>query len=193
MMVGREDFERVRGAGGSIFGGDGERIGRVGEFYVDDDTSEPTWVSVKTGLFGLKESLVPLEGVEVRGDGLVVQYTKEQVKDAPRIDSGGHLEPGQEDQLFQHYGRPRAARLRLMTANENIDPIKGDTGSVFDEGGSAYGSGSGESVGLARGESEQPQDAGESAGRGAPGSERQGHEGPKETSRIPGVHDKRRA
>ena len=192
-MATGEDFKRLRDSGGHVLGGDGEEIGAIGRFYVNDATDEPAWVTVKTGLFGLKETFVPLEGAEVRGDSLVVQYTKDKVKDAPRIAPDGHLEPAEEDRLFQHYGRQGQEGMRVMTADENIDPIKGDTGSVFDEGGSAYGSEGGESAALAGEDPVQTADAGESAGRGAPGADRQGHEGPKETGRIPGVHDKRKA
>jgi hypothetical protein len=198
-MITRDELERLQRGSGDVLGQDGEKIGRIGELYVDDDTDSPTWVTVKTGLFGLKESLVPLQGASVRGDDLVVACTKDQVKDAPRIDPHGHLEPGEEDRLYRHYGvagsQPRAGSEggRVVTADENLDPVKGDTGSVFDEGGSAYGAGGG-SAGLAGVDDEPGEGASEvSAGRGAPGAERQGNEGPKETSDIPGVHDKRRA
>jgi uncharacterized protein (TIGR02271 family) len=34
----------------------------------------------------------------------VVPYTKDHVKDAPRVETDGHLEPAEEDRLFGHYG-----------------------------------------------------------------------------------------
>jgi hypothetical protein len=199
-MITREDLERLKRGSGDVIGQDGEKIGRVSGLYVDDDTEDPTWVTVKTGLFGLKESFVPLRQASMRGNDLVVRCTKDQAKDAPRIDPEGHLEPGEEDRLYRHYGVAASQGtsigtqgLRVMTADENLDPIKGDTGSVFDEGGSAYGAGSG-SAGLAGTDDEPSEGASEvSAGRGAPGAERQGNVGPKETSDIAGVHDKRRA
>ncbi|MDO5053316.1 MAG: PRC-barrel domain-containing protein, partial [Pseudoclavibacter sp.] len=36
----------------TVVGSDGERIGKVGQVYLDDQTQEPNWVTVKTGLFG---------------------------------------------------------------------------------------------------------------------------------------------
>ncbi|MGT2461368.1 PRC-barrel domain-containing protein [Sinomonas atrocyanea] len=199
-MITREDLEGLKRGSGDVIGQDGEKIGRLSGLYVDDDTQDPTWVTVKTGLFGLKESFVPLREANMRGSDLVVRCTKDQVKDAPRIDPEGHLEPGEEDRLYRHYGVPGSQGpavgsrgLRVMTADENLDPIKGDTGSVFDEGGSAYGAGGG-SAGLAGTDDEPSEGASEvSEGRGAPGAARQGNVGPKETSDIPGVHDKRRA
>jgi hypothetical protein len=35
----------------------------------------------------------------------VVPYTKEHVKDAPRVDVDGHLTPEEEDRLYTHYNR----------------------------------------------------------------------------------------
>lgn len=83
---------------------DGDKIGNVGHVYVDDRTSRPEWVTVKTGLFGMKESLVPLAGARRDGENLHVPYPKETVKDAPRLDADEHLDPSQEQQLYQHYG-----------------------------------------------------------------------------------------
>jgi uncharacterized protein (TIGR02271 family) len=40
----------------------------------------------------------------LEGDDIVVPYTKDQVKDAPRVDTDGHLEPTEEDRLYDHYG-----------------------------------------------------------------------------------------
>ena len=39
------------------------------------------------------------------GDDLVVPYTKDHVKDAPRVERDGHLEPEEEDRLYTHYER----------------------------------------------------------------------------------------
>ena len=39
---------------GHVVSSDGEKIGRVGEVYVDDATGQLSWVTVKTGLFGTR-------------------------------------------------------------------------------------------------------------------------------------------
>ena len=46
-----------------------------------------------------------MEGARAEGDDLVVPYTKDHVKDAPRVDTDGHLEPDEEDRLYAHYER----------------------------------------------------------------------------------------
>ncbi len=82
----------------------GEKIGKVGQFYLDDRTGEPDWVSVNTGLFGMSESLVPLDSATVDGDSLRLAHTKDQIKDAPRVDADSHLDEADEYRLADYYG-----------------------------------------------------------------------------------------
>src|SRR6476661_9890096 len=103
VMLNRENLENLLTKGGHVVGSDGTKIGSIGQLYADDETGEPTWVTVKTGLFGTSQSFVPVDGARVDGDDLVVPYTKDHVKDAPRVDTDGHLEPEEEDRLYTHY------------------------------------------------------------------------------------------
>ncbi|WP_243869908.1 DUF2382 domain-containing protein [Streptomyces liangshanensis] len=91
-------------SGLTVYGNEGDKIGNVGQVYVDDVTGRPEWVTVKTGMFGMKESLIPLSGARRMGEDLHVPHTKETVKDAPRLDADEHLDPGQERALYEHYG-----------------------------------------------------------------------------------------
>jgi uncharacterized protein (TIGR02271 family) len=104
-MLNRENIESLLNKGGNVIGSDGEKIGSIGQLYADDDTGEPTWVTVKTGLFGTSQSFVPVEGAHDQGGDLVVPYTKDHVKDAPRVDVDGHLTPEEEDRLYTYYER----------------------------------------------------------------------------------------
>ncbi|ELT44451.1 PRC and DUF2382 domain-containing protein [Arthrobacter nitrophenolicus] len=121
-MLNRENIEDLLNRNGNVVGSDGEKIGSIGQLYADDDTGEPTWVTVKTGLFGTSQSFVPVEGAHTQGDDLVVPYTKEHVKDAPRVDVDGHLTPEEEDRLYTHYDR--GART-YSDARDDVD-LQGD-------------------------------------------------------------------
>jgi sporulation protein YlmC with PRC-barrel domain len=66
--------------GMDVYESDGSKIGSTGEVYLDRQTGDPEWISVKTGLFGTKETLVPLEGATVSDDRIVVPFGKDQVK-----------------------------------------------------------------------------------------------------------------
>jgi uncharacterized protein (TIGR02271 family) len=94
---------------GSLIGADvidrnGDKIGSVGQVYVDTSSGAPTWVSVKTGLFGMSESFVPLSGADSTSEGLRVEYEKDFVKDAPRVDPESDLSEEEESTLYSYYG-----------------------------------------------------------------------------------------
>jgi uncharacterized protein (TIGR02271 family) len=83
----------------------GEKIGAVKQVWIDGRTGDPLWASVHTGLFGLKESFVPLQRAEIRGDDLQVPVVKEQVKESPRIEvSDDHMTDEEQATLYQYYG-----------------------------------------------------------------------------------------
>ncbi|BDZ46705.1 PRC and DUF2382 domain-containing protein [Naasia aerilata] len=101
-MIGTENVESLNGA--TVYGTDGDKIGTVGQVYVDATDGHPSWVTVKTGLFGTSESFVPLDAATAEGDTIRVGFDKHMVKDAPRIDTDGALSPEEEDQLYRYYG-----------------------------------------------------------------------------------------
>lgn len=94
----------------------------MGQIFVDDQTGEPSWVTVSTGLFGNKVSFVPLENAQQRGEDLVVGFDAQQVKDAPHFRDDEHLTPEQEDELFAHYG------MSTGYQDADADPRRSDAG-----------------------------------------------------------------
>jgi sporulation protein YlmC with PRC-barrel domain len=101
-MIGSEHVARVIGQ--NVYDVSGERIGSASEVYLDDETGQPEWVTVRTGLFDTKESFIPIREADLTNDGLRVPVSKEQVKEAPRIDTQGHLSPEEEQELYRYYG-----------------------------------------------------------------------------------------
>jgi uncharacterized protein (TIGR02271 family) len=83
---------------------DGDRIGSIDAIYLDDQTGQPEWALVNTGLFGTKASFVPLAQATQTDQDVRVPYDKQLVKDAPRVDPDGHLSEAEERQLWRHYG-----------------------------------------------------------------------------------------
>lgn len=83
---------------------DGERIGRLEEIYVDVETDEPQFGTVKEGLFGRHLTFVPLIGITIGPDNLQVAATRQQVRDAPDIAlRGDELDQTDESTLYHHY------------------------------------------------------------------------------------------
>src|SRR5690348_8647456 len=69
--------------GGTLYGTGGDKIGKIGQVFVDDSTGRPEWVTVHTGLFGTNESFVPIANADP---------------------SGGHLSEQEEEELYRYYG-----------------------------------------------------------------------------------------
>ena len=114
-------------ANGNVIDTNGDKIGSVGQIYLDDSTGEPNWVTVKTGLFGASESFAPLSGASVSGSDIVVTSDKATVKDAPRVDADGHLSPDEEASLYRYY------RLEDAGAESDRGAVD-DRGADDDEG-----------------------------------------------------------
>lgn len=103
-MFNEQDFDRILSA--TVYDANGDKVGKVGQLYLDDQTGRPSWVTVNTGLFGLSESFVPIDDtLTVNDDRIDVAYSKDLIKDAPRIDADGHLDPSQEQELYSYYER----------------------------------------------------------------------------------------
>jgi uncharacterized protein (TIGR02271 family) len=101
-MIGTDTISRVIGQ--DVYDESGDKIGSAAEVYLDDETGQPEWVTVRTGMFGTKESFVPIRNADLTDDGVRVPVSKSQVKDAPKIDTDGHLSPEEEGELYRYYG-----------------------------------------------------------------------------------------
>ena len=110
-----------------VHGSDGEKIGAVGNVFLDDVTGTPEWVTVKTGLFGTKETFVPIGQGQLDAEGVTVPYTKDLVKDAPNIEADtGHLSQDQEAELYRHYSLDAPDTTTLSgTQDERRDGERG--------------------------------------------------------------------
>jgi uncharacterized protein (TIGR02271 family) len=93
-LIGRQAYDR-----------NGEKVGKIGQVYVDENSGTPTWATVNTGLFGMKESFVPLDGADVKGGDVALGVPKAKVKDAPHVgEDANHLNGREESELRRHYG-----------------------------------------------------------------------------------------
>ena len=103
-MLTTDQAQQLMNGGGNVVDNDGKKIGSVGQVFLDDQTGQPEWVTVKTGMFGGGESFVPIRDAQLDGQDVRVPYDKDKVKDAPRIsDSEGHLSEAEENELYRHY------------------------------------------------------------------------------------------
>jgi sporulation protein YlmC with PRC-barrel domain len=70
-----------------VYDRNGEKIGKVGHLFVDKN-DRPEYIGVKTGLFGLKSTLIPREMIRIDEERrrIEVAESKDRVKDAPDFD-----------------------------------------------------------------------------------------------------------
>jgi uncharacterized protein (TIGR02271 family) len=118
-MIGTDTISRVIGQ--DVYDESGEKIGSAAEVYLDDETGQPEWVTVRTGLFGTKESFVPIRDANLTDDGVRVPVSKTQVKDAPKIDTDGHLSPQEEQELYRYYGMGTGTTGRTDTTRTDTN------------------------------------------------------------------------
>ncbi|MGS0684564.1 DUF2382 domain-containing protein [Nakamurella sp. GG22] len=81
----------------------GNKIGSVGQVYLNDETGEPDWITVNTGLFGMKENFAPLAGSSFNGEDLVLPFDKDVVKNSPDVADASHLDADEQQSLYAHY------------------------------------------------------------------------------------------
>lgn len=118
----RPDADTVlRWRGREVHDAHGERLGKLGALYLDPDGGDvPLWGGVRTGLFGRKESIVPLHGAgDVDGE-LRLAVSADRVRDAPSIDPDAELTLEEEDLLHAHYQPPQPDDGSIVRHEEEV-------------------------------------------------------------------------
>src|SRR5438270_8893728 len=111
--------------GRRLIDGEGEKLGKIDELYCDKQGGQPEWALVNTGLFGTKKTFVPIRGASPAGEDVKVPVSKEQVKNAPRIDADQELSESEERQLFDHYGVPYSTEGSTTAVGSPTSPKRG--------------------------------------------------------------------
>jgi uncharacterized protein YrrD len=82
----------------------GEKIGKLQDVYVDVETDEPQFATVKEGFIARHLTFVPLGGIKVGPDNLQAAVSKAQVEEAPNIEQHGEeLSQADESSLYHHF------------------------------------------------------------------------------------------
>jgi uncharacterized protein (TIGR02271 family) len=119
-MISSTDIDAVSSA--KVVDRDGDKVGSVGQVYVSDDGSQPLFVTVHTGLFGNKQSFVPLQGADFHDGELRVAYDKATIKDAPNIDADGAISDDEQGTIFDYYdGRAGGTASGVGTTPSGLD------------------------------------------------------------------------
>jgi len=125
--------------GSQLVDSNGDKIGKVGQIFLDDQTGQPEWATVNTGFFGSNETFVPLAEADASGQEIRVPYDKAKVKDAPNVDvDGGHLDQSEEAQLYRYYGLDYSENRSDSGLPEGGTGTQTDAGMGTDTGTPAY-------------------------------------------------------
>ncbi len=117
--------------GGAVVGSDGENIGKIGQVFLDNQSGNVSWVTVKTGWFGAGQSFVPTDDATLSGDTLTVPYGKDKIKGAPHFEADQPLSEQDEDQLYSYYGLGTTAPAGdYATTSTHTDTTVGDDTAV---------------------------------------------------------------
>lgn len=124
--------------GATLYAADGDKIGRIGQVFLDDETGAPEFATVNTGLFGTSESFVPLSEADVAQDRVTVPFSKDVVKDAPNVPAdGAHIDQSEERRIYEHYGLGYSERNSDsgLPATESADAGTTDVAAGHDTSG----------------------------------------------------------
>jgi uncharacterized protein (TIGR02271 family) len=101
-MPNLDDMQRWQGR--NLIDRDGDKVGSIGDIYLDERTGRPEWLAVNTGLFGSNVSFVPTAEARADGNDVRVPYEKSHIKDSPNVEADGALSEEEEARLYRHYG-----------------------------------------------------------------------------------------
>jgi hypothetical protein len=120
-----ERFQDLRGA--PVFSSERERIGSVEHVYYNVESNEPEWLAIGAGILSNRFLMVPLRGASFGEDGVIVPFTKEQVKNSPDVAPDAISQPlerelwayyGQHGNWGQEYGQPADFREPAQPVSE---------------------------------------------------------------------------
>lgn len=112
-MLSENQIPEVIGADAVTHNGD--RIGTVEQVFIDDSTREPVFATIQTGLFGPKETVVPIEQAAFTNGRVAIPYGTSMVKDGPTVDPDRAPDQHVLNELHQHFNLDRSGNPDART------------------------------------------------------------------------------
>jgi sporulation protein YlmC with PRC-barrel domain len=86
-MAGKSYEEVSRMRGQNVYSRTGDNIGRVKDFYYDEESRTPEWLGIDSEIFDNKHLLVPVDAVLQQGNDRRLPYDRDKIQNAPAIDA----------------------------------------------------------------------------------------------------------
>jgi sporulation protein YlmC with PRC-barrel domain len=119
----------------------GDKVGKVDDAYTDSEGGYARYVAVKTGWFGTKRHMVPIDDVRMESDGddhyLVLPYDKDHLRGGPTFDRDEDFTREHETTTYGHYGRTGywdAIRARQTTPAPTPEIARAEVDDAIDRG-----------------------------------------------------------
>jgi len=81
----------------------GASVGKVEGVYVDDKSGRPEWILARMGRFGA-HCLVPARDAVGAAGHVWVPYSREQIRQAPKVEANAPIERDRELAMLEHFG-----------------------------------------------------------------------------------------
>jgi len=114
--------------GRTAYAPDGNKIGEIGQVYLNDSSGQPEFITVKTGFFGTSESFVPISDATETEGGVTVPFDAEKVKNAPNVSADGHISEDEEQAIWDYYGFGHGTGTADVSGQ--ADHVEGTTGTA---------------------------------------------------------------
>ena len=90
--------------GQTVLDRDGEKVGKIEEIFLVEETGRPEWALVKLGRIKGHATLVPLTTARPSDKGIAVDVDKDTIGEAPEVSTDGEPDEQQVNALYRHYG-----------------------------------------------------------------------------------------
>ncbi|WP_250005339.1 PRC and DUF2382 domain-containing protein [Actinoplanes sp. M2I2] len=117
-MITKDDLGGLSGI--EVVDNAGVHVGPVDQIYVDPDSGDPLWVTVRTGTLSFQESFVPLTGARLAEGRLIVAVDRDRIAHAPIRQTDAPLGHDDADRLTAYYGLGRAGDDAMTRSEERL-------------------------------------------------------------------------
>jgi uncharacterized protein (TIGR02271 family) len=122
--------------GSQVYDNSGEKVGKVAQVYLSNSDGQVEWLTVSTGLFGMKESFVPARDASFDGGEIRVGVDKDQIKGAPQIEGDDEIGGNEESELYRYYSLD--GDVSTQTTTDTVTTGTATTGTVNEHGTEGY-------------------------------------------------------
>jgi sporulation protein YlmC with PRC-barrel domain len=119
----------------------GDKIGKVDDTYTDEQGGFVRYLAVKTGWFGTKRHMIPVDDISMESYGddryLTVPYDKDHLRDGPTFERDEAFTRDHESATYSHYGRTGywdAIRARQTVPAPTPEIAKAEVEDAIDRG-----------------------------------------------------------